>query len=106
MCLDPSNYPKDYSRWCFIGGFGSKNFRVPGESVTITRKEIGEPLNSRHLSAVIAAGAGDDLPWSDFVAHAVGLQLLKDADDILFVTQNDDFSNKYSSKFDGISHKC
>ena len=57
--------------WC---ANGDKNYRIPGESVTITRKVIGEPLKSRHLASVIAAGAGEDVPWPDFVAHAVGLQ--------------------------------
>ena len=53
---------------------GDKNYRIPGESVTITRKGIGEPLQSRHLASVIAAGAGEDVPWPNFVLHAVGLQ--------------------------------
>jgi hypothetical protein len=65
---------KDFVRSCYEAGIGGKNYAIPGESVTITRKAIGEPLQSQYLSAVIAAGADDQVPWSDFVAHAVGLQ--------------------------------
>ena len=46
----------------------------PDESVTITRRNIGESFDSEALDSVIKAGA-EELPWPEWAAHAVGLQL-------------------------------
>jgi hypothetical protein len=55
-------------------GNGDKNHLKPGESVTITRAAIGEPLQSSALASVITAGGSTSTPWPEFIAHAVGLQ--------------------------------
>jgi hypothetical protein len=45
----------------------------PGESVTVTRNHIGEPIDSEAFISVVNAGA-KDLPWAEWAVHAVGLQ--------------------------------
>ena len=54
-------------------GRGGAVLYGPGESVTVTRNHIGEPIDSEAFISVVNAGA-KDLPWAEWAVHAVGLQ--------------------------------
>jgi hypothetical protein len=57
----------------------------PGESVTVTRKHIGEPIDSEVFISVVNAGA-ENLTWTEWAVHAVGLQYCEAYD---LATSND-----------------